>query len=286
MVVEHNVNILGFGDNVVDQYEHIKTMYPGGNCVNFCVYAKMFGVERSAYMGYFGNDANAEYVIDVLEKVKTETVKCEQLEGENGWSRVSLVDGDRVFVGWNDGGIRGKTPFILDRFDIEYIQQFDLVHTGNYCFTEKELHKIREAGVPVSFDFSDDSTQEYYKEILPHVTYAFCSFDGDREAVRAHLKMMVDGGAKFATASRGSKGCILYDGQAYYEQPAVPVEKLVDTMGAGDSLITSFLIGYTDRTKKGMEQSAAIKESLADAAAFASRICGIEGAFGYGTSYQ
>ena len=176
--------------------------------------------------------------------------------------------------------------FILDRFDIEYIQQFDLVHTGNYCFTEKELHKIREAGVPVSFDFSDDSTQEYYKEILPHVTYAFCSFDGDREAVRAHLKMMVDGGAKFATASRGSKGCILYDGQAYYEQPAVPVEKLVDTMGAGDSLITSFLIGYTDRTKKGMEQSAAIKESLADAAAFASRICGIEGAFGYGTSYQ
>lgn len=84
MVVEHNVNILGFGDNVVDQYEHIKTMYPGGNCVNFCVYAKMFGVERSAYMGYFGNDANAEYVIDVLEKVKIETVKCEQLEGENG----------------------------------------------------------------------------------------------------------------------------------------------------------------------------------------------------------
>ena len=98
--------------------------------------------------------------------------------------------------------------------------------------------------------------------------------------------MMVDGGAKLATASRGSKGCILYDGQEYYEQPAVPIEKVVDTMGAGDSLITSFLIGYTDRMKKGMEQPAAIRESLADAAAFASGICGIEGAFGYGTSYQ
>ena len=34
-----NVNALGFGDNVVDRYEHIHTMYPGGNAVNFAVYA-------------------------------------------------------------------------------------------------------------------------------------------------------------------------------------------------------------------------------------------------------
>lgn len=39
----YDVSALGFGDNVVDKYEHIKTMYPGGNCVNFAVYAKMFG---------------------------------------------------------------------------------------------------------------------------------------------------------------------------------------------------------------------------------------------------
>ena len=48
----YDVSALGFGDNVVDKYEHIKTMYPGGNCVNFAVYAKMFGAKRSAYMGY------------------------------------------------------------------------------------------------------------------------------------------------------------------------------------------------------------------------------------------
>lgn len=40
----HNVKILGFGDNVVDQYEHIKTMYPGGNCVNLCAYAMMLSL--------------------------------------------------------------------------------------------------------------------------------------------------------------------------------------------------------------------------------------------------
>ena len=117
-MAEHNVKILGFGDNVVDMYEHLKTMYPGGNCVNLCAYAKRFGVEKSAYMGYFGNDDNAEYVIKVLEEIGIEMYKCKQLDGENGWSKVTLKDGDRVFVDWNDGGIRGKTPYILE-FDID-----------------------------------------------------------------------------------------------------------------------------------------------------------------------
>ena len=70
----YDVSALGFGDNVVDKYEHIKTMYPGGNCVNFAVYAKMFGAKRSAYMGYFGNDAEAEHVMYALDDIGIETV--------------------------------------------------------------------------------------------------------------------------------------------------------------------------------------------------------------------
>ena len=46
----YDVSALGFGDNVVDKYEHIKTMYPGGNCVNFAVYAKMFGGTAAWHM--------------------------------------------------------------------------------------------------------------------------------------------------------------------------------------------------------------------------------------------
>ena len=67
---------------------------------------------------------------------------------------------------------------------------------------------------------------------------------------------------------------------------AAPLEKVVDTMGAGDSLITSFLIGFMDRMKKSTEQSIAISESLKDAAVFAARICSLEGAFDYGTHYK
>ena len=53
---KYSTKLLGFGDNVVDIYDHQKTMYPGGNCVNVSVYGKMSGCEKTAYMGYFGDD--------------------------------------------------------------------------------------------------------------------------------------------------------------------------------------------------------------------------------------
>ena len=122
---KYSTKLLGFGDNVVDIYDHLKTMYPGGNCVNVSVYGKMAGCEKTAYMGYFGDDDRAELIMDTLEKIGVETVKCRQLHGENGYSRITLKDGDREFLDFNDGGIRGKTPYILDRFDLEYMKGFD-----------------------------------------------------------------------------------------------------------------------------------------------------------------
>ena len=35
------IKVLGLGDNVVDKYMHIKTMYPGGNALNIAVLARL-----------------------------------------------------------------------------------------------------------------------------------------------------------------------------------------------------------------------------------------------------
>ena len=280
--MEYNVSVVGFGDNVVDIYTHSNKQYPGGNCVNFAVYAKMFGAKRSAYMGYFGTDVNADHVIEALHNEKIETVKCKKISGENGYSRCKLENGDRVFLDYNEGGVRSRHIYELDEFDIEYLKQFDLVHCGNYCYMESQLPKIKEANIPLSFDFSDDSTEEYYMQIAPLVTYAFCSYDGTDEEVKKQLKKVSDLGPEIVCASRGAKGCMLYCNGKYYEQKAVPIEKVVDTMGAGDSLITTFMVGYTDARKKGISQDEAIVSSIAEAAKFAAEICQIDGAFGYG----
>ena len=238
-----DVSVLGFGDNVVDVYEHTNTMYPGGNAVNFAVAARRCGVARSAYMGYFGSDAAGEHVIRSLEEEGIELVKCRQLLGPNGAARVTVVDGDRVFLGSNEGGIRGETSFVLDRFDVAYIRQFDVVHTGNYCFTERQLPKIREAGVPLSFDFSDDSSEAYYDRIAPLVDFAFMSC-GDMTVAETEdqLRRVVARGPRYANATRGAEGAIGYDGERFYRRAPDPVRNLKDTMAAGDTFIAGFVV--------------------------------------------
>lgn len=284
-MAKYSTKVLGFGDNVVDIYEHSHIMYPGGNCVNLCAYSRIMDVERVAYMGYFGSDDIAEFVIGVLNELEIETVKCKQLVGENGWSKCSLIDGDRIFGDYNQGGIRGKTPYILDRFDLEYMKQFDYVHSGNYCYTESQLQTIKENGIKLSFDFSDDSTKEYYEKYAPYVTYAFCSFDGDEEAAKEHLRFIHSLGPEIASLTRGSKGCIMYDGEQFYVQPAKELDVVVDTMGAGDSFLTSFMNCFVDQEKKGVERPEAIRKALMEASEFAAYVCGLNGGFGHGKPY-
>lgn len=48
------IKVLGLGDNVVDKYMHIKTMYPGGNALNIAVLARLSGIEVG-YLGVFGD---------------------------------------------------------------------------------------------------------------------------------------------------------------------------------------------------------------------------------------
>lgn len=198
-------------------------------------------------------------------------------------------DGDRIFLGSNEGGIRGDMRYVIDRFAAEYVRGFDLVHSRNYCFTERELPKIKAAGVPISFDFSDDSTDEYFEQIAPFVTYAFMSMgDAFLEDIKSKLEWVKALGPQIVCASRGSKGSVAYDGENFYEQGIKPVapEDLKDAMAAGDSLLTAFLVTYLSKQKAGEGGADAIRESLDFAASFAAETCKVEGSWGHPLVYE
>ena len=63
------MRVIGIGDNVCDKYVHLKTMFPGGQALNFAVYAKMLGADAS-YMGVFGRDEVADHVIATLDELQ------------------------------------------------------------------------------------------------------------------------------------------------------------------------------------------------------------------------
>lgn len=280
------ISVVGLGDNVVDKYEHIKTMYPGGNALNFAVFAKKIGI-KSAFLGAFGSDVEAAHVVDSIKKLDIDISHSKFYEGENGCARVTLKDGDRVFLGSNRCGVLRTCGLNLSEEDFNYLKEFDLVHSGLYGFSEIELKKLKDMKASISYDFSEDYTEEKLEELLPIVEYAFFSCSNLKIDKMLNLMLRaIESGCKLVLCTRGSEGAYLYDGKKFYRQEPKLVDA-IDTMAAGDSFITCFMVNYLKKTKEdSINQEIAIKESLDLAADFASKQCLVDGSFGFGEKYS
>lgn len=285
------IKVLGLGDNVCDVYLHTGTMYPGGQALNVAVYASQLGAEAD-YMGVFGEDAIARHIQAVLDEKGMGRSHCRQYKGENGFARVTLEDGDRVFKGSNRGGVLREHPIYLDEDDLAYVDGFQLVHTTNNGFTDDLLPALHKLSPMISYDFSFRWNEEDRVErVCPYLDFAFlsCSDLGDQETGEL-CRRLHEKGCGVVTATRGSKGATVYDGSRFYEQ-APDLVKAVDTMGAGDSFAAAMLVSVgkaLEAEGKALWASELIRaeilpRALKEAAAFAAHTCLVRGAFGCGT---
>ena len=284
------IKVLGLGDNVCDVYLHTDTMYPGGQALNFAVYARILGAE-SNFFGVNGTDAVASHVLATLDLKGIGCPHSRVTEGENGFACVTLADGDRVFKGSNQGGVLQKTPIVLDEKDLSYIDGFDVVHTTNNGFTDSQLPKLAQCRPLLSYDFSSRWNEpDRVDRVCPFIDFGFlsCSDLSDDELLNL-CKTLYEKGCGVTVATRGSRGALVYDGANVFSQEPHLV-KAIDTMGAGDSFAACVLV----RVAQALEadgrgnwedvsyRSRILPKALADAAVFASETCLISGAFGCG----
>ena len=211
---------IGIGDNVCDKYLHQQTMYPGGQALNFAVYAGMLGVP-SAYLGVFGSDTVAQHVQKTLDECGVDRSHCRQYPGENGYAMVNLVDGDRIFLGSNKGGVLREHPIQLNEADLAYIKEFQLCHTTNNSYMDDQLARLKETGIALSYDFSGQWIDEARVDrVAPYVDYAFLSCGSvELEQAQEICRKIHSKGAGMVVATRGSKGAVLFDGTDFYPQP-------------------------------------------------------------------
>ncbi len=264
------MRLVGVGDNVVDRYRHLGTMFPGGQAVNVAVFARRCGME-AAYVGAVGDDLAGRHVLAALHGEGVATDRVRVVPGANAYAEIEVVDGDRRFVGSSEGVSR----FALDAGDFAYLSGFDLIHTSQSSFLEAQVADMARCA-PVSFDFSDDHDADYIEALAAHVAIAEISLsDMDDAAVEAWLVRIHQLGPRLVLATRGEAGAVLYDGTRFHYQPAVPAQ-VIDTLGAGDAFTARYLVGTL--------RHEAPEVSLAEAAALASEACAAYGAFGHGTA--
>ena len=282
---DREMKVIGIGDNVVDDYSHIRTMFPGGNALNFSVYGSMLGCD-SAYLGVFGSDESAKHVQQTLAEAGVDTSHCRSVDGPNGRAILTIEEGERVFISSNEGGISKSVPmkFIFD--DLDYLQSFSIVHTGAYGYMDSYLAQLQQLNPLISYDFSDDFESEYALSLCQYIDFGFFSCaEWTEEAAMELLEKAVNKGCSVAVATRGPHEVILYDGLSWFRQAPRAVIPL-DTLGAGDAFISGFLISYVwGKDNTSVQSALLIENSLGKAASFAAEICQLHGAFGYGLRY-
>ena len=275
--------LLGIGDNVVDVFVERGKMYPGGNALNVSVYGKMLGAE-TGYFGYFGNDRYGTLNRRVLGEVGVDCSRCRIMEGESGYTRVKVENGERVIASANQGGALKRQTWDLGPEDLAYIKDYKVVYSGLNSYIEPRLKQIRESAAVLAYDFSNRFTEQYLQEICPSCDVACISAGHlSREDTCRILHKMADFGTVLAVGTRGKDGTIVYWRGRFYDGKA-ETASIKDTMGAGDAylaaLLTDLFLRKGHLPKDCLDD--AIPEAMAYAAAFAAEICGLEGAFGYG----
>jgi fructoselysine 6-kinase len=269
------VKILGIGDNVVDKYLHLGLMFPGGNALNVAVFAHRYGAD-AAYIGVLGNDRAGRHIHESLGKEGVDVSHVQFVDHPNRCARVTLVDGDRVFL---PGCHKEVTRMLaLSDADYEFMRGFDVVHTSVYSFIDDHLPAIRTHSRLVSCDYSNVYDPQLLGNSLPYVDCAFFSGTGmPFEEIRVLQRQLCEKGPRVVMVTRGAAGAILFQAGVYHQQEAVATQ-VVDTLGAGDAFIARFLVG----SLRGEE----VRATLRGAAEASAAACRNYGAFGYGVSYD
>lgn len=90
-------------------------------------------------------------------------------------------------------------------------------------------------------------------------------------------------GTPYILVTNGTKGQTLYDGKEFYEGK-IKLVTAKDTMGAGDSFFTAFVVSLLKQNwkKGGRLNRKQIDAAFACGADFSAEICLVDGSFGFG----
>ncbi len=261
------MKILSIGDNCIDDYVELGVKFPGGNALNLAVYASQTPNIQAEYIGVLGTDENGVYMYNQIEKQGLPTKRLITKKGENAVTKILIRNGDRVFHEYTEGVQKNET---LPREKIP--AGYDLIHFTIWGFGREHTPKL--TNTLLSCDFSSQLDDPRTK-IMRHLDYSF--FSGShlktggitpKEKIM-ELKERTQG---MVVMTLGEHGSLVYDGEKIYEGKALPVN-VVDTLGAGDAYIASFLVSRL----KGKT----IEESITAGHEAAREVCTRLGAWGF-----
>lgn len=255
--------LIAAGDNCLDVYLTKNRMAVGGNALNVAVQWARRGLD-ARYFGVVGHDEEGDHILGAIRLTGLDPADVERRDGHTAVTLLLEQNGDRRFL-LEDLGV--GLHYLPDASRMQALRAADWVHLGTNS-SEELVQAALAAGVPFSVDIStahDDLP-------LAGIPLVFASGPEDTsQDLNALLARFRANGAARVVVTCGKRGAFYDDGTAIHEVRAQEVD-VVDTCGAGDSFIASFIM---DHMVMGLPASDALLRATAEAA----HTCTHEGGF-------
>jgi fructoselysine 6-kinase len=226
--------LVAVGDNCLDVYLTKDVLTVGGCALNVAAYWRKAG-RGARYFGAVGDDAEAMILLDAISKAGLTAEDVEQRPGQTAVTLLREQDGDRVFL-LEDLGVGKDYMPATERY--QAATEADWVHLGLNSNPDLVRRMVADS-VPFSVDLS---TAAHDSLPLKGVPLVFASGPEDAAIPIAPIAdRLRRAGVREAVVTCGSRGAFFCgDDGTLLHAPAETIS-VVDTCGAGDSFIATFL---------------------------------------------
>jgi len=234
------MKIACFSVAAMDYFPQQNQHFAGGNSLNQTIRYRQMG-HQSAFIGALGTDDAGDRIAALLQ---TESVDISHMYRVNGNTACNQIVNDEVGERYGvdgawEGGVYQK--FELADTDWEYISGFDIWSTHANSPSYMEALRRKSKSQFMSVDFLHLKDYDLLEKSLRVVDIAY--FGGTAD--------MADDLARIAKNNRGilvltlgPEGSIAFEGNRSHTQPALPMDKVIDTTGCGDAFQSAFTASY------------------------------------------
>jgi len=270
---DRKMRVVCVGDCGIDRYLPSGEKRVGGITANVARHARREfpSNDEIGIISCVGMDEDAGMVLSSLTKSGI-TCQISRLPGNTPVQTIEVEqNGERKFVRYDEGVLR---DFSFGAGEREKIASSDLLVAPVYLQIVDlfdDLMRIQTSGL-TAVDFADFLQHPDFDLLQRHIDNIDIGFFGlsvDDTSTIAQISELAARHDKLFIVTLGAKGSRAWFGKRRFDCPAVPVDEVVDTTGAGDA----FAAGFLSRYCHGVD----IGESMRHGAVLAAGVIGVIG---------
>lgn len=229
-------------------------IYPGGKGINVSIVLRNLGLDTTA-LGFLAGFTGGE----IKRLILKEGIKNEMIEVNNGFSRINIK-----LRSSQESELNGMGPSIDEQSIKKLYQKLDNLTSDDILVLAGSIPSSMPSNI--YSDIMDylkdknmkivvDATKDLLLNVIPYKPFLIKPNNHElgelfnvelntREEVVPYARKLLELGARNVLVSLAGEGAVLVDENGEVYSSKAPKGKVINSVGAGDSMVAGFLYGY------------------------------------------